>query len=218
MTPTDQPDSPPDAAPGGGRRGRPRDPERSHAIVEAARELLREGGWDALTIEGVAARANVGRPTVYRRWPTKGHLATAILGAELADMAAMVPVDVGLPDTGTLAGDLTALATALRGLLGALAARGLHPGVISEIVLDPDLARRFRQELSIPDRERVAEVVRRAIERGEARADLDPSFVVDALSALVVYFLFVVHEPVGDRELARIVDLVVRGSLAERPT
>jgi|SRR5690554_1646919 AcrR family transcriptional regulator len=196
------------------RRGRPRDPERSRAIVEAARELLREGGWDALTIEAVATRANVGRPTVYRRWPTKGHLAVAIAAAEIADIAAMVPVEVSLPDTGSLAGDLQALAVGLRGLLGALGDRGLHPGVLSEVVLDPELARQFRADLSLPDRDRVAEVVRRAIERGEARADLDPGFVIDALSALIVYFLYVVHEPVGEQELSRIVDLVVHGTLA----
>jgi AcrR family transcriptional regulator len=215
MTPADQPRAA-DTSPVSGRRGRPRDPQRSQAIVDAARELLREGGWEALTIEAVAARAQVGRPTVYRRWPTKGHLATAILGAEMADMAAMLPVEVELPDTGSLTGDLTVLARALRGLLGALASRGLHPGVISEIVLDAELARQFRDELSIPDRDRVAEVVRRAIERGEVRPDVDPGFVIDALSALVVYFLFIVHEPVGDRELARIVDLVTRGCLVDR--
>lgn len=218
MTPSDTPTGPhqvpathDDRTP----RGRPRDPERSRAIIDAARELLHEGGWPALTIEAVAARANVGRPTVYRRWPTKGHLAVAIAEAEFHELAAMVPVEVSLPDTGSLAGDLGVLAVGLRGLLGALGERGLHPGVLSEILLDPELARHFRAELSAPDRDRVAEVVRRAIERGEARPDLDPALVIDALSALVVYFLYLVHEPVGDRELARIVDLLVRGCLAD---
>jgi AcrR family transcriptional regulator len=197
------------------RRGRPRDPRRSRAIVDAARELLREGGWNALTIEAVASRAGVGRPTVYRRWPTKGHLAAEVLGAELdAHGRTDEPRGIALPDGGSLPADLRAIARALLDRLVALEEHGIHPGVIAEMALDADLAHQVRAEVLIPDRDRAAVVVERAIERGEVSEATDPGFVIDSLAALVVYFLYLVHEPVGEAELDRIVELVTRGCLA----
>jgi AcrR family transcriptional regulator len=176
---------------------------------------MREGGWNALTIEAVASRAGVGRPTVYRRWPTKGHLAAEVLGAELAAHGRRdEPRGLALPDTGTLAGDLRILAGMLLDRLVALEEHGIHPGVIAEMALDAELAHQVRAEVLIPDRDRAAAVVERAVERGEARPDTDAGFVIDALSSLVIYFLYLVHEPVGDRELDQIVELVTRGCVS----
>ena len=61
------------------RRGRPRSAEAREAILRAARELLAEGGPAAVTMEGVAARAGVGKPTVYRWWPDRHAVAMAAL-------------------------------------------------------------------------------------------------------------------------------------------
>jgi len=63
--------------------GRPRDPDVDQRIREAARAMLREEGLDALTIAGVAARAGVGRPTVYRRFATPRELAMDVFHADL---------------------------------------------------------------------------------------------------------------------------------------
>src|ERR671924_2341262 len=60
-------------------RGRPRSVEARSAILRAARELLKEGGPAAVTMEGVAARAGVGKPTVYRWWPDRSAVAMAAL-------------------------------------------------------------------------------------------------------------------------------------------
>src|SRR6185295_10744759 len=60
-------------------RGRPRSPEAKKAILRAARALLAEGGPAAVTMEGVAARAGVGKPTVYRWWPDRHAVAMAAL-------------------------------------------------------------------------------------------------------------------------------------------
>src|SRR5450432_744304 len=91
--------------PGGAPRGRPRSAEADRAILAATLELLAERGLDAMSIEEVAARAGVGKTTIYRRWPSKGLLA---LDAFVISFRAEQP----LPDTGTLRGDLVA---ALRG-------------------------------------------------------------------------------------------------------
>jgi AcrR family transcriptional regulator len=206
---------PPDTSTNGASptpKGRPRDPERSRAIRDAARSLLHEGGWDALTIEAVAARAQVGRPTVYRRWPTKGHLAAEVLQHEHAeaqrrDDASAPP----LPDHGSLADDLRSLLAELLAALDDLEARGVQPGVVAEMVLDGSLAERVRIDGLLPHRKRVAMVVHRAVERGEARPDLDPDFVVDTLAGVVMFRRYVLHEPVGDDEQKLLVELVTQG-------
>lgn len=66
-----------------GEAGRPRDPDVDQRIVAAARALLREHGLDGLTISAVAARAGVGRPTVYRRYATPQQIAMDVFYADL---------------------------------------------------------------------------------------------------------------------------------------
>src|SRR5690349_25172745 len=84
---------------GAARRGRPRSQEADRAILTATVELLAERGLAAMSIEEVAARAGVGKTTIYRRWPSKGLLA---LDAFVDSFREEQP----LPDTGTLRGDL----------------------------------------------------------------------------------------------------------------
>src|SRR6476620_10356561 len=81
------------------RVGRPRSQEADRAILTATVELLAERGLAAMSIEEVAARAGVGKTTIYRRWPSKGLLA---LDAFVGSFREEQP----LPDTGTLRGDL----------------------------------------------------------------------------------------------------------------
>lgn len=84
----------------GRRPGRPRDAEADQRIVDATRDLLREGGLEAVTIAAVAARAGVGRPTIYRRYPDREALATLVLFHDLdrAVKRAHVPDDLPLVD------------------------------------------------------------------------------------------------------------------------
>src|SRR5271156_1535101 len=103
----------PDAAAGpagpagssGAQRGRRRAAEAARAILTAAVDLLAERGLAAMSIEEVAARAGVGKATIYRRWSSKGLLA---LDAFVTSFQEQQP----LPDTGTLRGDLIAALTA----------------------------------------------------------------------------------------------------------
>ncbi|BDH58474.1 hypothetical protein MTP03_34130 [Tsukamurella sp. PLM1] len=91
--------------------GRPRSAAAERAIVDATLAELDEAGYQGLTIGGVAQRAGVGRPTIYRRWPDKDAL---VVGA----LIATVP-DLTTPSTGDPVGDLRALATAfLDGITG----------------------------------------------------------------------------------------------------
>src|ERR1700710_2802836 len=92
------------------RAGRPRDPSRDEAIVAATLAIFAEEGYAGVTIEGVAARAGVGKATVYRRWVSKEQLVVDAvkLGCHLTDH---------LPDTGDVRADLASM---LHGLIDKL--------------------------------------------------------------------------------------------------
>ena len=85
------------------RGGRPRDDAREQAILDAAIDLVAEIGYDAMSIEAVAARAKSSKATIYRRWPGKAELVAEAMRRRSE------PVLEDLPDTGSLRGDLLAL-------------------------------------------------------------------------------------------------------------
>src|ERR1700710_1308083 len=82
--------------------GRKRDHSRDPEILQAALDVLAENGYDGMTIDMVAARAKAGKATLYRRWPSKGHLVVDAIACMKRSDAALA----ALPDTGTLRGDL----------------------------------------------------------------------------------------------------------------
>src|SRR5438552_7396577 len=92
--------------PGRPRRGRPRDPAVDEAILTAAVDLLAEVGYARLTMEQVAARAGVGKASLYLRWPNK----VALVAEAIQHRAAVIPA---LPDTGSLPADMRAFLRAL---------------------------------------------------------------------------------------------------------
>src|SRR6201992_3133055 len=93
--------TPASGAGSGAPRGRPRSQEADRAILTATVDLLAERGLAAMSIEEVAARAGVGKTTIYRRWPSKGLLALDAFVASFREEQAQ-------PDTGTLRGDMLA--------------------------------------------------------------------------------------------------------------
>src|SRR5580704_702465 len=102
------------------RRGRPRDRAVDQRVLSAAWGLLHAGGYPALNVDDVAERAGVAKTTLYRRWPTKDHLAIAA--------AAQILGEVPIPDTGNLRGDLTEFGAALASSLNRLRMAGHYGG------------------------------------------------------------------------------------------
>jgi AcrR family transcriptional regulator len=155
-----------------GRPGRPRNASYDKKILDAAEELLIENGYAGFTIEGVAARTGVGRPTIYRRWPSKAALAIAALEEG-------VPLD-STPDTGSLREDLRAFQHDRAARINLPATRPIVSGLASHAVADPALAAAFigwyRHRLAGVD-----VILQRAIHRGELPADVDFELVNDLL-------------------------------------
>ncbi|QFZ22670.1 TetR/AcrR family transcriptional regulator [Saccharothrix syringae] len=150
--------------------GRPRSARVDRALTTATLELLDEVGFDALTLDAVATRAGVGRPALYRRWPTKLHLVAHVLLTDVVPMAD--------PDTGSARADLLALANALvDGLSWVVLA------VHAEARRVPGLVDGFLAERHAL----VDGVVRRGVARGELRAGTDPELVRDLLFGPLVY-------------------------------
>jgi AcrR family transcriptional regulator len=162
-------------------RGRPRSEEAHRAILAAVVELLSEHGLGGLTIESVAARTGVGKTTIYRRWDTKNELV-------LEAMEQLRPPGPP-PDTGSLIGDLNALVAVQRARLEATQLPRVIPRVLGESLDEPELHAQIVERAVTPIRGILEEIVRRALDRGELREDLDVDTLVDVLHAAPVYKL-----------------------------
>jgi AcrR family transcriptional regulator len=152
--------------------GRPRNARYDKEILDAALGILIEKGYSGFTIDGVAAKTGVTRPTIYRRWPSKAALATAVL-----DQCVPLPTTA---DTGNLRDDLRAFQKARLDLMNAPATRAIVTGLLSDSVANPALAEAFRNWYHQRDAKMDA-ILERAIERGELAADVDFDFINDLL-------------------------------------
>ncbi|MFI5046960.1 MAG: TetR/AcrR family transcriptional regulator [Acidimicrobiia bacterium] len=182
--------------------GRPRSVEADDAILEAAIELFAETGYEGLSVEAVAARAGVGKATVYRRYSCK---------VELVVAACRAYADLGRepPDTGSLESDLRSLLHTLVDLLTTTPVGRMMPMLVAERTRVPELAAEQRA-LVREKRRRHQAVVERAIARGELRSDIDPELVIDACVGPVFYRFLVSGAPIDDRFLDALVTSVVR--------
>ncbi|MCK7623280.1 TetR/AcrR family transcriptional regulator [Streptomyces sp. RS10V-4] len=166
----------------GGRTARTR-----RAVLAALSAELAEHGFAALTMERVAQRSGVHLATLYRRWRSTDKLVCELL-TELSG-------DVPLPDTGTLPGDLRALARAIGRFYGDARTRGLIEAVVAAAARDPQAATALRDFFD-ERLELAGALVRRAVARGELPADTDPKAVLSALGAPFSYRILIARRPV----------------------
>ncbi|WP_329198922.1 MULTISPECIES: TetR/AcrR family transcriptional regulator [unclassified Streptomyces] len=191
--------SPWSQAPAGRRRG----PELERAILDAALEQLSTVGWNALTMEGVAAAARTGKAALYRRWPSKAALVAEVLGAGLPPLGR-------IPDTGSIRDDLYGLCVRMCDVMRSRAGVALR-AVLHEC--DPDNADRFRgviwNGLHQPAQGVIQALVRRGIERGEVRADANIPFIVDVIPAMLMYRAKMYGSEWEDQDVAQLIDQVM---------
>jgi AcrR family transcriptional regulator len=159
-------------APDSRRPGRPRSPEAHAAILRAAVELAVEGGLRGLSMEAIAARAGVGKATIYRRWKNKEAL--------FAEAISSIAVAPDVPDTGSVAGDFAVVSGAALGRMAPEAFRVI-PRLLADAADEPELLEALHESVLRPRRVAIREILRRGVERGELRADLDVDLVSDML-------------------------------------
>jgi AcrR family transcriptional regulator len=154
--------------------GRPRSAQAHKAIIDATLELLAEEGFQGLSIEAVAARAGVGKTTIYRRWSSKEEL--------VMEAIRQVQIDVPVMDTGNFRNDLAALLkTVYKGFMA-------HPypflgklvlKFIGEYQTNPEIFQDALTQLIVPRFQRFIHMVKQAQAREEIRGDIDPELVMD---------------------------------------
>jgi AcrR family transcriptional regulator len=159
--------------------GRPRSEEADRAILDAAIEVFAEAGLDGVTVEGVAARAGVGKATIYRRYPSKVDLV-------IAAASSLCEAESPNPDTGSVAGDLRVIARNLVRLLTKTAAGRAMPQLVADAALNDELGDAHRDFVA-RRRARTAQAVTRGIERGELRSDTDVELLVDLIGGPIFY-------------------------------
>jgi AcrR family transcriptional regulator len=161
-------------------RGRPRSEQSRQAIFAAALQIAAESGYAALTIEGLAARAGVGKQTIYRWWPTKADVLLEA-GAAKADLG--VPVD----DRGSYAADLRAFLTASYKMANDRALADLLRALMAEAQLDEAFGERFRAAFLQRRRDALAVIVDRARERGDLPPHPAPAVIFDLVFGVIWY-------------------------------
>jgi AcrR family transcriptional regulator len=190
------------------RPGRPRSAEADEAILEAAVDLFAEGGLDGLTVEGVAARAGVGKATVYRRYPCKVDLVIAA--------SRCFAFGDDQPDTGTTRGDLRAMVDGLIERLTTTALGRAIPMMVADRTRVPELAEAHRSIVA-EKRQHHRQVIMRGIARGDLRGDVDPEAVIDAYVGPVFYRFLISDAPLDDAFADAVVDTVLRAFSPPNP-
>ncbi len=191
-----------------GERDRRRSVRSHQAIVAATRELLVERGYPDVTIEAIAARAGVGKQTIYRWWPSRAAL---VLEAYLSSADVVVAPAPGR----TVREDVRALLSWLIAVLREPTGGRVVAGLVADIQHDPDLAEGFHRNVVPVRREAMLAALERGKERREIRADADLELAIDALHGAVFYRQLLSGEPLDDDFARRLTDQVLEG-LARR--
>lgn len=166
-----------------GHPGRPRSARAHRAVLHAALELLREVGFRKMTIEGVASRAGVGRPTIYRHWGSLEELvAEALQGG-----AGEVPT----PDTGSVWGDLDAWVIGGAREVTTPLGREVLALVVATAADNPSFKDIYWSRYVLPRRKALQRSLEKGQKRGEIRDDANLSLLMDLISGALLHRLLV---------------------------
>ena len=183
--------------------GRPRSEESRQAILRSTLKLLKRArGLAELSIEGIAADANVGKATVYRWWPTKAALVADAFSASAEE-------ELRFPDTGSLVRDMSLqmrrLIRIFRSDRGKVVAALLAGGQS-----DPELIEAFRDRFLWPRRRQAYQTLQRGVDRGELPADTDFDLLLDSLYGPIYMRFLIRHDKLDEGFADRICTLVLK--------
>lgn len=191
------------------------------AIYDAALALVGEAGYRRTTIEGIAARAGVGKQTIYRWWPSKA----AVLMEAFLDLATRAAeeagpqaggAEYGIPDTGDLAADLKLVLRATVDELNDPLMEAPTRALTAEGIVDAKLGAEFVEKLLDPQLALYVTRLRAAQEAGQLRPDADPRIALELLIAPLTHRWLLRTLPLTHAYADTIVDYAL-GGLAPRP-
>ena len=160
------------------RPGRPRSEQAEQAIIEATLDLFAEQGFEGVCVEAVAARAGVGKATIYRRWPNKEELLLAAFGS----------LKSPYPEPGGVCArdDLVAMLSVMCADMADPRKARRYALLLGEGRKYPRLMERYTETVVRPRREAMRAVIRWGIESGELRADTDVEIAQLSLTGTVL--------------------------------
>src|SRR3979490_962218 len=184
--------------------GRPRGEQSRQSILRSTLKLLKQqGGFPELSIEAIAADANVGKTTVYRWWPTKAALVADAFSASADE-------ELRFPNTGSVQSDMSLqmrrLIRIFRSRRGKVVAALLAGGQS-----DPELIEAFRDRFLWPRRKQAYQTLQRGIDRGELPADSDLDLILHSLYGPIYMRFLIRHDKLDERFADEICALVLRG-------
>ncbi|MFD8646175.1 TetR/AcrR family transcriptional regulator [Streptomyces zaomyceticus] len=188
--------------------------ERSRrAIFDAALALVSETGYAKTTIEGIAARAGVGKQTIYRWWPSKA----AVLLDAFLDLAAQANEALGgdadseIPDTGDLAADLRYVLRATVDEMNNPTFDAPTRALAAEGIVDPELGARFTEALLEPQLRYYVRRIEAAQAAGDVDPDVDPRIALELLVGPLHHRWIHRTLPLTHAYADALVDLALRG-------
>ena len=182
------------------RRGRPRDPRRDEAIIDATVDVLVRDGYDHLSIEGVAAAAGVGKATVYRRW---SHKAELVIDA----MATLKPA-IDSIDTGSLDGDVELMVAASCSPTSQRLQQ-VMVSICSALPREPELLEAFRLRFTEPRIALIAAMLERARSRDELGPEVDVTMAASLVPSLMLQRAITTGKPAGRAYAEQVVGSVL---------
>lgn len=184
-------------------RGRPRSDKSKRAILNAARQMIEESGPTSLTMEGIAARAGVGKPTIYRWWPDRHSVAMAALMENES-----VPILAG--------GGKSALRSLHRQLQRVVSLFAAPVGrnvttMIASADRDSELSKAFRNHFVLARREEGRTLLLQAVGKGEIRRDVDVEIVLDMIYGALFFRLLMGHAALSADLVRQLLKEALRG-------
>lgn len=190
--------------------GRPRSEEANTAILKAATELLETTCYKELSMEAIADRAGVGKPTIYRRWKSKAALVAEAFACHMSRRLPEV-------DTGSFEGDLRVMLTNVADRIEYAMEGKVLRGLISEANLDEVSAQAFRT-LVESRRSQIRDIVLRGRQRGEVCPEIKDDDLVDEISGAILYRYLVRRERLDQAFINNHIDFVLRASTKKGPS
>ena len=185
---------------------RRRNADTHTAILEATIQLLNEHGYTKLSIEAIAAKAGVGKQTIYRWWDCKASVVLEAYARQAASHAPPTQTDQPLEDLRTY---LYRTVEAFQGP-GATAARSL----LGEAGTNPSFRQVFLEQFILARRNNLRELLERAIQHGELRPDLDLETCIDVIYGAIWYRLLLEHAPLDSHFVDTVIQTTLRGLAA----
>jgi AcrR family transcriptional regulator len=182
--------------------------KRAHeAILTAAAQLIHERPYSDCCIEAIAARAGVGKQTIYRWWTSKA----AVL---MEACAAHVSREVPLPDTGSVREDLRDYLTNVCSYFTNQLSKPGIAGLLAEAQCDRELAEAFRQRLLMQRREVLRTILERGVARGEVRGDTDLGMITDMVHGALWYRMLFLNLPLDEAFVKKLLEQTLAGIAA----